>query len=117
MKKKQCRQVGFTIGRDQKAFLESQPMLNLSGIVQQIIKEEKRKPEPFSKVGRRAVTRKMINVTVNIGPEDKAWLKKIRESFKGKHFLSYYVQRRIDYIMKTGIIKASIEFRDSLENI
>jgi hypothetical protein len=111
---KKCLQVGFTIGRDQKEWLSGQPILNLSGIVQQIIKEERRKPEPFHKAGRRIRTRKMVAVNIHVGKDDKEWLVTLRKSLPTKHFLSYYVQRRIDYIMKTGIIKASIEFRESL---
>jgi len=112
---KQCHQVNFTIGRDQKEFLDSQPMLNLSGIVKQIIKEEKAKPKPFGKASRSVRQRKMVPVRAAICKVDKDFLSDLRRSQKNKHFLSYYIQRRIDYIMKTGIIKASIEFRGSLE--
>ena len=111
---KDYARVTLTIRRDQRQWLANQPALNLSGLVQQIINEEKTRPRPFRYAGKRANNGKCVAATATIDPTDKEWLDNLREKSPHKHFLSYYVQRRLDYIMKTGIISASVEFRDSL---
>lgn len=98
--------IGITIKREQYKWLKTNPMINISGLVAQIVTEEQRKPNPFLVSKKFYDERTCIGITVTLPPEHKKFLDKLRAQNPNKISLSSYVQWRLDYIIKTGQINA-----------
>jgi hypothetical protein len=109
--------IKVVIGKDHRQWLQNHPAINFSGLVQEIIREERAKQQPFSNDGKMWKGRKRVILAAYVDSDLQNWLNDFRNNRpkESKKFLSFYVQKRLDYIMTTGIISGTVEFRKSLE--
>lgn len=112
--------ISIRIKRSQHAWLKKHPVISLSGLVQQIIREEKNKDIPFNfKIKKKKNgdnENRSVKATVSISISDKIWLDNIKKQ-RNSHFLSGYVRKRLDYIIQTGIINLTVSFNSNLESV
>ena len=97
--------IKVTIREDQRKWLTDHPAINFSGFVTSIVNTERKKPNPFtlpyiitprSKDGS---AQRSVGRIVTVSDEEKEFLRRVRAKHANKHFLSVYVQMKLDHVI------------------
>jgi hypothetical protein len=114
------RRIMVYIRKDQKEWLKTVPAISLTGLVRQILREERRKTKPFNyhirikRKGSSPTVTRSIGVYVPLSLEELQWLSSVKTTYQSKRILSTYLQYRIDYIRKTGIVTLTVSFQKTI---